>query len=708
VNVQRSAPSGVYAYLRTSGAAAKRRCRIVNLLLHDFHSAQRLTVSSANKKRKGILRAWKCNHIHLSIFLLIIASVLTLFIGAGLYSVAALDVPDISSIASYNPPVTTIFLDDSGEPIAEFYRERRYVVPITAMPELLPVAFVAAEDGRFFQHGGVDGWSVLRAMINNIRSGRRSQGGSTITQQVARSLLLSPEKTYSRKLREAILAYRIDNLLDKEDILYLYLNQIYLGDGAYGIEAAARTYFDKHVAELNLAEISLLAGLPQAPSRYSPFKNFKLAKRRQRYVLNRMAADGYITPDEARQAYRRVLRWKVDKEQKKGVEKYFIEHVRRYVEEMYGRDKLLTGGLVVHTTMKRSLQAAAGASVAKGVNDWRQRNPGAKKMPQAALLAMEVGSSRVVAMIGGTDFNSSQYNRAVQSKRQPGSAFKPIIYAAALKRTVTPADIILDEPLKLQGNVPGQFWEPKNFSNEYYGRTTVWTGLVHSRNVVSIKILQGVGVGPVKGLADRVGITAKLTDNLSLALGTSGISLLEMTGAYNVFASNGMYRAPLFVSKIVNRHGKVLEKDSGQRGRRALLPRDAYLVTDMLKGVIAAGTGRQARGLPLEAAGKTGTSDHNMDAWFVGYTPELAAGVWIGFDQNVSLGSRETGGRAAAPVWLDFMKRALRGRSVIKKKFPVPEGVVFLPLNPLTGAIGAEKNGRSVLTAFKKDMLPAQ
>lgn len=665
-------------------------------------------MAASHKKKKGTARSWECSYIQLSVFLLSIAALLTLMIGAGLYAVAALEVPDILSIASYNPPVATVFLDDQGEPIAEFYRERRYVVPISTMPDLLPVAFVAAEDGRFFQHGGVDGWSVLRAMVNNIRSGRRSQGGSTITQQVARSLLLSPEKTYSRKLREAILAYRIDHLLDKEEILYLYLNQIYLGDGAYGVEAAARTYFDKHVAELNLAEISLLAGLPQAPSRYSPFKNFKLAKGRQRYVLNRMAADGYITPDEARRAYRRVLRWKVDREQNKGVEKYFVEHVRQYIEERYGKEALLTGGLVVHTTMNRSLQIAAATSAAKAIKYWRRRNPGATKTPQAALLAMAVGSSRVVAMIGGNDFNRSQYNRAVQSRRQPGSAFKPIVYAAALQHTVTPADLIIDEPLKLQGNVPDQLWEPKNFSGKYYGRTTVWTGLVQSRNVVSIKILQRVGVGDVRELAGRMGITADLTDNLSLALGTSGISLLEMTGAYNVFASDGIYCTPLFVSKIVSRHGKVLQNDSGQAGKRVLAPQDAYLVTDMLQGVITAGTGSQARGLPLEVAGKTGTSDHGMDAWFVGYTPELAVGVWIGFDQNVSLGINETGGRAAAPVWRDFMQRALRGRSGITKKFPVPEGVMFLPLDPLTGEIKAKKDRKSVMVAFKQDMLPTR
>lgn len=662
-------------------------------------------MSSPNKKKKAIPRSWKCNHIHLSSFLLAVALVLTLFIGAALYSFVALDVPDVSSIAAYDPPVATIFLDNNGEPIAEYYRERRYIVPLKAMPELLPMAFVAAEDGRFYQHGGVDGWSILRAMLNNIRSGRRAQGGSTITQQVARSLLLSPEKTYYRKLREAILAYRIDRLLGKQDILYLYLNQIYLGDGAYGVEAAARTYFDKHVDQLNLAEISLLAGLPQAPSRYSPFKNFKLAKGRQRYVLNRMAADGYITPDEARQAYRRVLRWKVDKNQKSGGEKYFTEHVRQYVEDKYGKDELLTGGLVVHTTMDQTFQNAAAAAVEKAAKDWRKRNPGKTKAPQAALISLEVGSSRVVAMVGGNDFISSQYNRAIQAKRQPGSAFKPIVYAAALKRTVTPADIILDEPLKLQGNVAGQFWEPKNFSGEHYGRTTVWAGLVHSRNVVSIKILQLVGVESVRGLADWMGISAKLTDNLSLALGTSEISLIEMTNAYNVFASSGMYRTPQFVTKITDRHGKILEHGAEQKARRVLSPRETYLITDMLKGVIKIGTGKQAKGLSVESAGKTGTSDHNMDAWFVGYTPEFATGVWVGFDQNISLGRGETGGRAAAPVWLDFMKKATGERAIVKRKFPVPKGVVFLPMDPLTGEILVKKSGRSVMAAFNEDLL---
>lgn len=660
--------------------------------------------SSSGKKMGSVPRLSQWNHIHLSIFLLCIASILTMMIGGGLYAIKVLAIPDISSVATYNPPLATVFLDDTGRTIAEFYKERRYLVPVKGMPELLPMAFVAAEDGRFYQHGGVDGWSILRAMFNNIRSGRRSQGGSTITQQVARSLLLSAEKTYYRKLREAILAYRIDRLFDKEDILFLYLNQIYLGEGAYGVEAAARTYFDKHVNELNLAEISILAGLPQAPSRYSPFKNFKLAKGRQRYVLNRMAADGYITVEAARDAYRQALRWKVE-ERETGSENYFVEHVRQDIEDKFGTEKLISGGLVVHTTMNRALQQAASESVDKAFKDWQKHNHGDNQAPQTALIVMEVGSGRVVAMVGGNDFGGSQYNRAIQARRQPGSAFKPVIYAAALQRTLNPADLVVDEPLHLQGKVPGQLWEPKNFDGKNYGRTTVWTGLVDSRNIVSIKILQMVGVDYVRGMAGWLGISSDLADNLSLALGTSGVSLIEMTTAYNVFASGGMYRKSQFVTKVVDRNGQIIGNEPGQQVKRVLSPRDAYLITDMLKGVIDVGTGKRARGLSGESAGKTGTSDQNMDAWFVGYTPELAAGVWVGFDQNISLGASGTGGRLAAPIWLDFMKKTLKSRPPIKKKFPVPEGVTFLPMNPLTGEITAESGG-SVIVAFKDEMLP--
>jgi penicillin-binding protein 1A len=320
---------------------------------------------------------------------------------------------------------------------------------------------------------------------------------------------------------------------------------------------------------------------------------------------------------------------------------------------------------------------------------------------------MEVGSNLVKAMVGGSDFADSQYNRAVQAERQPGSAFKPIIYGVALQRAVTPADIIVDEPLKLPGSMAGKYWEPKNFSGEHYGRTTVWTGLVQSRNIVSIKLLKTVGVDSVRSLAGRMGITSELADNLSLALGTSGVSLLEMTTAYNVFAGEGIYRSPLFLTALVDRDGNVMEElEKKQEVRRALSPKEAYLVTDLLKGVIEHGTGRSAKGLSVESAGKTGTSDGNLDAWFIGYTPELAAGVWLGFDRNVSLGESETGGRAAAPIWHDFMEKANFIRPAGRKKFTVPDGVIFVPMDRMTGAIKNEESDATVKVAFKENLLP--
>ncbi|MBU0481386.1 MAG: PBP1A family penicillin-binding protein [Proteobacteria bacterium] len=651
-------------------------------------------------------RQW--NHIHISLFCLGAALLLTVLLGSLLYLVTSLKIPDISSITDYRPPLTSVFYDDRGRVIAEFSRENRFEIPLSAMSELLPKAFVAAEDGRFYHHEGVDGWSILRALIHNIRSGNKAQGGSTITQQVARSLLLSPEKTYTRKIREAILAYRIDNYLPKEDILYLYLNQIYLGEGAYGVEAAARTYFGKSASELNLSEMSLLAGLPQAPSRYNPFKHFKLAKGRQRYVLNRMAADGYITPEQARRAYKSVLLWE-NREAGNMVEKYFVDQAAKYVESRYGIEALEGGGLKVYTTLSKPMQSAAALAINKGVRAWRRRNGGVAGAlePQAAMVVMAPDSSRVLALIGGTDYEGSQYNRAVQSRRQPGSAFKPLIYAAALESGVTPADILLDEPLQLQGSTAGEFWEPENFSGEFYGPTTVRTGLINSRNIVTIKLLQEIGVEPVRRLAAQMGVTSPLSGNLSLALGTSGVSLLELTTAYTVFAGGGVYRPPVFVDRIVDREGRLLENPGRVGGgKRVLSAPSAYQMTHLLKGVIEEGTGRRARGLPMEAAGKTGTSDSNMDAWFIGYTPGLAAGVWFGFDQHMPLGGNETGGVVAAPVWLDFMKKGIRLQAQQKEDFVVPAGIKMLPMDPTTGEIRTGLDEGVMMVPFREGLLP--
>ncbi|MFH7319787.1 penicillin-binding protein 1A [Desulfurivibrio sp. D14AmB] len=643
------------------------------------------------------------NHSQLSLLLLGVATGLTTLICFILFLFITLDLPDISTLDSYQPAQTTLIYDDQGAVVERVFHENRVVVPLGQLPEQLPQAFIAAEDARFYDHGGVDAWSIVRALIHNLRSGERRQGGSTITQQVARALLLSREKTYTRKIREAILAYRIDRRLSKEEILHIYLNHIYLGSGAYGVEAAAQTYFGKSAAELNLAEISLLAGLPQAPSRYTPFRQYTLAKRRQAYVLNRMAEEGYITPTGARRAYLHPLLW-APPQSIAPENGYFLQQVKNQVEQRYGRQLLYEGGLRIYTSLDQELQRSAAKAVEQGIRDWEKRRRGAQatERPQAALIAMESKTGLVKAVSGGIDFNESQFDRAIQARRQPGSAFKPIIYAAALEKGMTPADIIIDEPISLRGAGPRQVWEPRNFGNRFHGPTTLRDGLVYSRNIVTIKILQQIGIRPVVELARRLGISSPLTDNLSLALGSSELSMLELTAAYAAFANGGMGQQPAFIKSIKDRRGLLLEQ-ARPGTTRALDQRTAYQVTRLLEGVIKEGTGRGVSSLGIPAAGKTGTTDRYMDAWFIGYSPELVAGVWVGFDRMTTLGSDEGGGRTAAPIWLAFMREA-KGQ-LAAAEFPRPPGVVLMPINNAIGD-SEEEGARISWEAFRTDNLP--
>lgn len=636
------------------------------------------TVRKTSKKRPTT-RHWPqkpYTHIHCIGFLLFIAFLLSLFIGGTLYLFILLDIPDIKSIQNYRPYLTTRILDAKGQVVTLVYKENRILVSLKQMPDLLPKAFVAAEDARFYQHQGVDLWSIFRALAHNLMVGGRSQGGSTITQQMTRSLLLSRKKLYSRKIKEAILAYRIDSLLTKEDILFIYLNQIYLGEGAHGVEAAANTYFDKHVSELSLAEIAVLAGLPKAPSRYSPLNNMKLAKKRQAYVLNRMAEEGYITPAAARAAFNQPLQ--LARHERTDANGYFVQYVQNYAENKYGEDMVLTGGLTIYTTLDQDMQKIAADSIKKGVSDLAARRQGnvrsAKrrpgKAPQGSLVVLEHKTGRIRAMVGGTDFTESQFNRAVQARRQPGSAFKPIVFAAALEKGFTPATLINDKPLRLPGPTRNKIWEPKNFDGKFNGPTTLRAGLIDSRNIVAIRLLQEVGVDPVIKLARKMGIGSPLARNLSLALGSSGVSLLELVAAYGTFGNGGRYIQPISINKITDRDGKILEKNTTE-SRPILDARTAYQVTLMLKGVIKEGTGKAVKGLDTPVAGKTGTTDHYMDAWFIGYTPELAIGVWVGYDQKRTLGRGETGGHVAAPIWRDFVK-AIEKNNSKKSTFKVP------------------------------------
>jgi penicillin-binding protein 1A len=757
----------------------------------------------------------------LLLFLLLFAFfVVLLGLGAGgaLWYIWSANLPYIGSIREYNPAIITEVYSEEGEVIGRFWEEKRIVMPLEHFPDRLVQAFISAEDARFYEHEGVDLLSILRAFIRNMTARRIEQGGSTITQQVVKALLLeNPEKTYERKVREATLSLQIEKEFSKQHILFLYLNEIYLGHGAYGVESAARTYFNKSASDLDLAESAMLAGLTQAPSRYSLFRNFDRAKVRQRYVLERMRLEGYIDGTEEQEALASeiVLAKEVENPLDKAPD--FSEHVRRYLENKYGRDMLYRGGLKVYTTVNLTMQKAAESALRKGLLEldkregyrgplrhlkaeeregyrkalsdmvrekppeigdvveavveriddkknevwvflgegegdgllplskmtWARkpnpdvpshaaplRRPGQALNPgdvvlvriegagpplqlsleqapvvQGALFCLEPGTGRVRAMVGGRDFSASQFNRAIQARRQPGSAFKPIIYAAALDRGMTPSTVLLDAPFVSSLNPDEDIWRPRNFKEKFLGPTILRTALAQSRNVITVKILRQIGVPYAISYAKNVGIQSDLSPDLSLALGSSGVSLAELTRAYAVFASGGALAEPIFVHRVVDRKGKVLEENHPAL-KECISKETAYVMTDLLRAVIQEGTGWRAKELKRPAAGKTGTTNDSRDAWFVGYTPQLATGVWVGYDDNKPLGAGETGSRSANPIWLYFMSEALKDAPV--EDFPVPEQVAFLQIDAKTGLLASPYSKDTVLQAFAAGRQPQE
>lgn len=765
----------------------------------------------ANGRPPGKILKWL-------VIILFILSALGAAGGLGLYLYLSEDLPKISSLSDYRPPIITTVYSDDGRKIAEFYKERRIVVPLAHIPKTLTEAFIAAEDSRFFTHKGIDFLSILRAFFKNVEAGAIVQGGSTITQQVTKSFFLTPERSYRRKIKEAILAYRIDKTFSKEEILFLYLNQIYLGHGAYGVEAAAENYFGRSVSELSLAECAILAGLPQAPSRYSPFRYPERAKQRQIYVLNRMVAEGFITNIQATEAINMKLDIKPRRNWYIEEVPYYTEHVRRYIEKKYGTETLYTEGLKVYTAVNIEMQKAALAEIEKGLRDLDRRQgyrgpvthltaeeieafaqevqaqldstplePGAHaqgvvvavddqeqrvrlrvgntpgeilladmrwarkpnpevafyqvrvtrpsevlsvgdvvlvsvkekraapepwrftlaQVPKAegALLCIEAQSGHVKAMIGGREFKNSQFNRAVQSRRQPGSAFKPVIYAAALDKGYTPATTIIDSPIVFQDAQMDFKWKPKNYGEKFHGPTLLREALAKSRNVITIKILQDIGVDYCIDYARKLGITSDLSRDLSLALGSSGISLLEIVQAYSVFANYGELVEPAFVTRIVDRNGENLETAQSVR-TRVIEKSTAYIITNLLEGVVKNGTGWRIRALKRPAAGKTGTTNNLFDAWFVGYTPRYITGTWVGFDEGGSLGEAETGSRAASPIWLAFMQKTLADKPV--QVFQVPEGVVFSKIDAETGLLPIAESKKTIFECFKEGTVPTE
>ncbi|MBM4309807.1 MAG: PBP1A family penicillin-binding protein [Deltaproteobacteria bacterium] len=636
--------------------------------------------------------------------LFVISVLAALGAAVGAYKYFSRDLPRIATMKDYRPALVSQVFSEDGQLIGEFFVERRYPVDLSAVAPVMIDAILAAEDDRFFEHQGISLWSIVRAAFANLRSREIRQGGSTITQQVVKSLLLTPERSYTRKIKEAILATRIEQSLAKEDILTLYLNQIYFGRGAYGVEAAARVFFDKPASALNLVEASYLAALPKAPSFYSRLDR---ARERQHYVLQRMAELDRISPEQLAQALATDPQFRKAQNVTLSAAPHFVEFVRRELEKTYGADVLYKEGLRVETTLNLERQRAADAAVALGMENYetRQKKADAEGRVQAALVSLDPYSGSIFAMVGGRDYHESQFNRAVQAKRQPGSSFKPIIYAAALDKGYTAASIIVDSPVVFEaGSLRRRtFWEPQNYDRKFMGPITLRKALTLSRNVVTVKILQDIGIDYALGYARALGLDGDYTHGLSLALGSCGVSLINLVKAYGAFCAEGVYAEPVAITRIVNRDGVEIARNRPKLVS-ALSPQTAYIMTTLLQSVVEEGTGKKVRALNRPCAGKTGTTNDVRDAWFIGYTPDVVTGVWVGFDDLRPLGRSETGAVAAAPIWLDFMQKVYTDEPV--RSFRIPDGLVFERINPKTGYAPQSKSEPAIFECFKEGTQP--
>ncbi|MDA8098866.1 MAG: PBP1A family penicillin-binding protein [Nitrospiraceae bacterium] len=618
----------------------------------------------------------------------------------GFFTYTLWDLPEVHTLEEYRPNITTRVYSDSNHLLAEFFVENRTPVKIDDVPDLFLRALIAAEDNRFYSHHGIDFRGLLRAMVRNIRAGRILEGGSTLTQQLAKVLFLTPERSYTRKLKEILLALKIEQRYTKQEILTLYLNQVYFGSGAYGIEAAAQTFFGKPARDLTLGECALLAGLPRSPKYYSPFRSRDLAKERRAYVLRRMIAGGIISQQQADEAGRTPLPdHPTLRLEGPAPAPYFVEYIRQRVEERFGSGILYSGGLNIYTSISDELQGYAEQAVQKGLDglDRRLRTGERGRQPlQAAVVVIDPATGHIRAMVGGRDFSSSQFNRAWQALRQPGSAFKPIIYAAALDRGYGAADLLSDTPMIVKIDAK-KTWSPENFTRTYQGNVTLRKALAQSLNVPTVRLLAAIGIPEAITCAKRLGVRSPLKAVLPLALGSSDVTLLELTSAYAVFANQGIRMEPTAITSITDSGGRVLYTND-VLPQAALRPETAYLITNLLKGVVEQGTGWKAREVGRPVAGKTGTTNDYRDAWFIGYSPSLVAGVWVGYDDQRSLGPKATGSRAALPIWVDFMKRALESEEPVD--FVPPPNILFRNIDPRTGLLSTEHCPVTLREAF--------
>lgn len=648
-----------------------------------------------------------------------------------LFAAFGQNLPSPQTMREVEPSVSTRLVDMDGRTIDEFFVEDRVLLRLPQMPRDFVAAILASEDRQFYDHWGLNPISILRAFVADVAKHRIAQGASTITQQLARNLFLDHRRTLLRKIREAILALRIERSFGKDEILELYINQIYFGEGAYGLQAAARRFFGVSAADLTLSQCALLAALPKNPARFSPRRYPDAALNQRNVVLRAMVETGAIEDWQYQQAAAEPLGVTSGSEPGSRAGAYFSELVRQELTQRHGASEVYHGGLRVETTLDMDLQRVAEAALETHLREMEQTHryplrrdevrallpPGAEMPPdlvlplrlQGAVIAIEPASGAIRALIGGRDFGESEWNRAVQAPRQAASAFKPFIYAEAIRQGYRPTDLLLDAPVRF--SVPGardSIWEPQNFDREFLGPVPLALALAKSINVPTARLLNDVGIDNVVNLAEAMGLSRQLPAVISLATGTGEVTLIDMATAYGVFANNGMRVQPYAINRVLDRRGRVLETHQPESDQ-VLDARQSYITTSMMRAVLDVGTGANARsdyGFYAPAAGKTGTNDNYTDAWFIGFTPDLVVGVWVGFDIQIPIGDSQTGtgSKAALPVWAAVMNSAVRKYGT--HDFSVPDGLTTSMICLESGQIATPDCPSKVQIAFLRDTEP--
>ena len=744
------------------------------------------------------------------ILILIIGLFVTFFIVTVLWAFSN-NLPDYKFLINYKPAVSSKVYAGEGQLVSDFSSEKRIFVPFEAIPNKVINSFLSAEDKNFFSHPGVDARGVLRAVINNISNvvaSKRLEGASTITQQVAKNFLLTNEVSFNRKLKEAILAFRIERALSKERILELYLNQIYLGEGAYGVASASLEYFDKPISELNYDEAALLAALPKAPSRYNPYKNLKLAKFRRDLVLKNLFENNYID----KKKYQKFIHNKISLKKRKKIfledTRYYVESIRKDVMNKFGFDKVYKQGLNINTPINLDLQRIATQSLRNGLisydkrkgwrgaitnkknfNNWSKglkklrleksinwdlaivkkiekfsieietekkikgfikyenitwtkkefkelfkigdiiyvenldkNNFALRQLPKVngGIIVMDPFTGRVVALSGGFSFKKSEFNRVTQASRQPGSAFKPFIYALALENGYTPSTLILDAPLVLEQGSDLKMWKPENYGKKFYGPSTLRMGLEKSRNLMTVRIAQDLGLKKIVNFSEQLGIYDNPSELLSISLGSAETTLIKLTSAYCSFVNGGKLVRPIMIDRIQDSEGNTIFNNEKRKCLNCdqisslsknypkiqdsflqiFSPETAYQMTSILEGAIQNGTGKRLKDLNLDIAGKTGTTNGNTDTWFVGFTSKLAIGVYVGSDNPSSLGRHETGAKTALPIFKSFVKKAIKKEEA--RPFKVADNIVMRVIDPLTGEKAGIYSKSTIIESYKK------